>query len=87
MENPVETEIVNDPNGRFRIGGEFNRWFNITRTILIAGAGDPHYGNYTCEVCVARGTPLEVCHRARNTLFIAGGPPDIMEGEENGTAN
>ena len=80
------TELVDesDSGGRFRIGGQFNRWLNITSTIISEGAGDPHYGNYTCEVCVSRGTPQESCQESRTTLFIAGAPPDINEGEDNG---
>ena len=87
--NPTVSILVDetDTNGRFRIGGRFNRWLNITSTIITEGAGDPHFGNYTCEVCVARDTPQETCHNSTTTLFIAGAPPDIIEGGDNGTTD
>ena len=60
------------------MGGEFNRWLNITRTNIIQGAQDVNQGNYTCEVCIGRGVlPEPICHTAVSTLLIIGGPPSI----------
>ena len=75
-------EIVNNPDDNVRIiGGEFNRWFNITSTIISAQATVPDQGDYICEVCVARDTPFEMCHRGTLTLHLLGAPPELVMDE------
>ena len=62
------------------VGGEFNRWLNITRTNIIQGAQDINQGNYTCEVCIGTGfLPEPICHTAVSTLLLIGGPPIITQ--------
>ena len=70
-----KAELNEDPNSLRRITGEFDHFYNITRVRIQQAAEDPHRGVYECEVCVARGTPFEVCHSANVTLAIAGRPP------------
>ena len=59
------------------MGGEFNRWLNISRIDLVGGAEDPDSKIFECEVCIARGTPFEQCHTANYTNQVIGGPPVI----------
>ena len=61
------------------MGGEFNRWLNITRVQVVGGAEDPDSKIFQCEVCIARGTPSEECHTANYTNYITGSPPMILE--------
>ena len=75
MRVPQNKETLNTPQSLRRISGEFDRYYNITRVRIQRAAEDPHRGVYECEVCVARGTPFEVCHSANVTLATAGRPP------------
>ena len=68
------------------VGGEYNQWFNITGTGILAGAEDPSFGDYICSVCVDRGTPSEECHNATTTLHILGAPPVLDRAVDNGEA-
>ena len=60
------------------VGGPFDRWYNITSAIIVAGAEDPSFGDYICSVCIARGTPFEECHNATMQLHILGAPPRLV---------
>ena len=60
------------------MGGEFNRWLNISRVELI-GVEIPDSKIFQCEVCIARGTPSEECHTANYTNRVTGSPPMILE--------
>ena len=73
--NPGDPSII--------VGGPFNRWLNITRTIISASALTADTAIYMCEVCIARGTPFEECHTANVTLYIIGGPPFIDKAPNN----
>ena len=61
------------------MGGEFNRWLNITRVQVVGGAENPDSKIFQCEVCIARGTPSEECHTANYTNRVTGSPPMILE--------
>ena len=59
------------------MGGEFNRWLNISAVEVVGGAEDPDSKIFMCEVCVARGTPFEQCHTANYTNLVTGGAPRV----------
>lgn len=83
---PIGETIAFDPEQRgytIRIGGEYNRWFNVTGTIIMVGAEDPSFGDYICSVCVDRGTPSQECHNATTTLHILGAPPVLEKPVDN----
>jgi len=64
------------PERRIRVEGDFNRYLNITRTNIVAGAEDTDSGVYTCWVCVT-----EVCRNASTRMYLLGSPPDVDCGE------
>lgn len=64
------------PIPRIIVGGEFNRWLNITRTVTIQGAEDPDSNIYMCQVC-QNVTTLEGCTAASYSQFTIGSPPVI----------
>ena len=64
---------------RITVGGQFNRWLNISHVIVIQGAEDPDSKIFICEVCQARGTPSEQCNTTNFTLSVIGAPPVIKE--------
>ena len=67
------------PPERIIVGGDFNRWLNITRVEVVGGAEDPDSKIFMCEVCVARDTPFEVCHISNYTNRVIGAPPRLNE--------
>ena len=67
------------PLERIIVGGEFNRWLNITRVEVVGGAEDPDSKLFMCEVCVGRYTPFEICHTSNYTNRVIGAPPVIKE--------
>ena len=64
---------------RITVGGDSNRWLNISRIELVGGAEDPDSKLFECEVCTARDTPLVNCSTAKYTNLVIGGPPVIKE--------
>ena len=64
------------------VGGELNRWYNITSAVIIHGAEDTSFGDYICNVCFLRGTPFEECHNATMQLHILGAPPLVRSDGE-----
>ena len=60
------------------VGGEFNRWLNLTGVEVAGGARDPDRYIFMCEVCVGRGTQFEECHIANYTNLVIGSPPRIV---------
>lgn len=74
---------INPGDPRLIVGGPFNEWLNITRTLISDSAETADNARYLCEVCIARGTPFEECHTANVTLFIVGGPPFIFKAPNN----
>ena len=66
------------PPPRLIVGGEFNRWLNITRTVTVQGAEDPDSNIYMCEVC-QNVTTLEGCSAANHTQFTIGLPPVVED--------
>ena len=85
IENPADDPQVLvrnqdvDPPPRIIVGGDFNRWLNISRTVIIQGAEDPDRKIFMCEVCIARGTPFEECHVSNYTSRLIGSPPIIIQ--------
>lgn len=67
-------------NHRRQIGGSDNRWLNITGTVISPYAEVPDTGDFICETCTDRGTPMENCHRATLTLAVVGAPPVLDKG-------
>ena len=63
------------------VGGELNRWYNITSAIIVSGAEDTSIGDYICNVCFSRGTPSEECHNATMQLHILGAPPMLVRSD------
>ena len=82
-----ETQIMStDTTDRVYIGGQYNRFLNITRTVVFSSQEDPDFGIYTCRVCVGEGA-LQMCQDANTTVYLLGSPPDVDCGEPNdGTA-
>ena len=72
-ENPTPPGMV----ARIMVGGEFNRWLNISRIEVVGGAEDPDSKIFQCQVCIARGTPFEQCHTANYTNLVTGGNPVV----------
>ena len=67
-----------EPPERITVGGQFNRWLNISSVITVQGAEDPDSKIFICEVCQARGTPSEQCNTANFTLSLIGAPPQNL---------
>lgn len=78
----ITTLMELSPAGSISVEGEFNRYLNITRTLIVASAEVPHPGRYVCRVCVGQ-TPFEMCRDANTSLILVGSPPDIDCGEPN----
>ena len=72
-ENPTQP----GDDARITVGGDFNRWLNISRIELVGVAEDPDSKIFQCEVCIARGSPFQVCHTANYTNRVIGGPPVV----------
>ena len=71
--------------GQFEIGGDSNRWLNITR-VNNAQGHDADHVNYTCQVCVNQGIlPLEECHNATVTLYLPGASTISDDKQSSGT--
>ena len=66
------------PPARIIVGGEFNRWLNITRTVIIQGAEDPDSRIFMCEVC-QNVTTLEGCSSSNYTQLTVGSPPMVLD--------
>ncbi len=69
------------------IGGDYNEWLNITRTLIAVGAASTSNGLYVCEVCLFRDTAFEECHLANTSLQVIGGPPILEIAPNNGAFN
>lgn len=65
---------------RISVGGESNRWLNISSIVVIGGGEDPDSKIFMCEVCLNRSTPAEECYTANYTSQIIGAPPYIING-------
>ena len=68
------------PAERIIVGGDSNRWLNISQTVIIQGAEDSDSKIFMCEVCVDRSSPDIVCHTANYTSWTIGAPPIIING-------
>ena len=66
---------------RIIVGGESNRWLNISFVVLIGGIEDHDSKIFMCEVCLNHSTPAEECYTANYTSWLVGAPPNI-----NGTS-
>ena len=66
---------------RIKVGGESNRWLNISFVVLIGGVEDHDSKIFMCEVCLNHSTPAEECYTANYTSWLVGAPPNI-----NGTS-
>lgn len=64
-----------DENLRVMVGGESNRWLNISRTVTHQGSEDPDSKIFMCEVCDHRNTIFESCQISNYTSRIVGAPP------------
>ena len=85
-----QTLVPNDdvlPLERIIVGGQFNRWLNITNTVIAQGAEDPDRKILMCTVCEDRGTPSEMCHTSNYTSRLIGAPPVIIETSSELTIN
>ena len=65
---------------RITVGGDSNRWLNISSVVVVVGAEDPDSKIFMCEVCQNRSTPAEECYTANYTSQIIGAPPYIING-------
>lgn len=68
-----------DPPERISVGGEANRWLNITGTITAQGARDPDRAIYMCNVCENNETSLDNCSSANYTQLTIGTPPLVED--------
>ena len=74
----TRTSDTADPATEIQIiGGEFDRWLNITGVEIAQGARDPDRAIFRCEVCIGRGTPFESCYAANYTNLVIGSAPMI----------
>lgn len=71
-----------DENLRIVVGGESNRWLNISRTVARRGSEDPDSKIFMCEVCERRNTIFESCQISNYTSRIVGAPP-ILTGNSS----
>lgn len=76
-------QVVSIEPARILVGGDSNRWLNITRIEVIGGAEDPDSKVFMCEVCLNRDAQDEECHTANYTSWIVGTPPVL---NVNGTS-
>ena len=65
------------PRPRIVVGGEHNRWLNITPTVSVQGAGDPDSKLFMCEVC--ESTDRENCSISNYTQLTIGSPPTVQD--------
>ena len=65
---------------RIVVGGESNRWLNITQTVAAQGAEDPDDKMFTCTVVTSK----EERYEASFTLMTVGAPPVIIRGNGSG---
>ena len=65
---------------RISVGGESNRWLNISSIEVVGGAEDPDSKIFMCEVCLNRSTSAEECYTANYTSQVIGAPPYIING-------
>ena len=80
QENPTLPGIV----ARIMVGGDFNRWLNISQIELVGGGQDSDSKIFQCKVCIAHRTPFEECHTANYTNLVTGGPPVVnITGSKN----
>ena len=73
--SPLSRTDPDDVMSLLRVGGELDRWLNITGIVIAQGARDPDRAIFRCEVCIARGTPFESCYAANYTNLVVGAPP------------
>ena len=79
--SPAE-EILNNENSRPRprivVGGQDNRWLNITSTLAVRAAQDPDAKIFMCEVCENLATRTR-CSVSNYTQFVVGSPPFLSD--------
>ena len=85
LTGPQAPQIL-EPNdfgstSRITVGGESNRWLNISFVVIDVGAEDRDSKIFMCEVCWNRSTPAEECYMANYTSQIIDASPYI-----NGTS-
>ena len=67
---------------RIVVGGESDRWLNITQTIAVPGTEDPDNKQFTCRILTPDGG---VDYESTLDLRMVGAPPVIIRG--NGSGN
>ena len=80
------TRLVPTPENRLDfqrivVGGESNRWLNISQTVAVPGAEDPDNKIFICRIA----TPdEEVYYESSLELRMVGAPPVIIRGNGSG---
>ena len=67
---------------RIVVGGESNRWLNITQTVAVQGAEDADDKRLTCTVVTSKGGYYETSYTL--LLMTVGAPPVIIRGNGSG---
>ena len=80
--SPSPEEILNNENSRPRprivVGGQDNRWLNITSTLAVRAAQEPDAKIFMCEVCENLATHTR-CSVSNYTQFVVGSPPFLSD--------
>ena len=77
-----QTQLIPTPGDRLDfqrivVGGESNRWLNITQTVAVPGAEDPDNKIFTCRVATSE---FEALYESLVELRMVGEPPVIIRG-------
>ena len=74
----IRRNVDHLPQPRIVVGGEMNRWLNITSTVNVQGAVEPDSKIFMCEICDDFET-LEGCNTSTYTQFVIGTPPLLRD--------
>ena len=79
------TQLIPTPGNRLDfqrivVGGESNRWLNITQTIAVPGAKDPDNKIFTCKIVTSDDEESEALYESSVELRMVGEPPMIIRG-------
>ena len=80
------TQLTPTPSDRLSfqrivVGGESDRWLNITQTIAVPGTEDPDNKQFTCRILTPDGG---VDYESTLDLRMVGAPPVIIRGNGSG---
>ena len=79
------TQLIPTPGNRLDfqrivVGGESNRWLNITQTVAVPGAEGPDNKIFTCRIVTSDDEESEALYESSVELRMVGEPPMIIRG-------